>query len=102
MDSGWPGRVCFRALDSNLIVEGEPVELTLRFAMLWLALVNTDEEAAEPPPPPVAAENARKLDRVEGDIDEGSPKVNGNIDEGSPKVDGDIDEGSLKVADGPA
>lgn len=56
----------FRALDSDSIVEG--VEQTLRFA-LRLTLVNTDE-GAEP-----TAEEARKLDGVEGDIDEGSLKV---------------------------
>ena len=56
----------FRVLDSDSIIEG--VELTLRFA-LRLTLVNTDE-GAEPP-----VEEARKLDGVEGDIDEGSLKV---------------------------
>jgi len=86
MDSGQPGCVRFRVLDSDLIVEGEPVELTLCFAVLWLALVNTDEEAAEPPPPPVAAENARKLDGVEGDIDEGSSKADGDIGKGLPMM----------------
>ena len=53
-------------LNSDSITEG--VELTLRFA-LQLTLVNTDE-GAEPP-----VEEARKLDGVEGDIDEGSLKV---------------------------